>query len=166
MRSVVPREMGPANLPEALKSQAVSARSYFLAGLSPSNPWSDVESYRDSQSYKGIKGEDSTGNVTRAVDATAYQVLKFTSSSHTTTIVRAFYHAVGGGATEASANVFTGSNGKPGSKVTYLPGGPDVDEHGVPYDERRPTSAGTPARSRSPSSRPSWRETRAPMWAR
>ena len=127
VRSVVPREMGPSNLLEALKSQAVSARSYFLAGVSSANPWFDVQSYRDSQSFRGTRGEDAV--VSRAVDATAFQVLTFKG-----TTARTFYHAVGGGATEASANVFTGPTGKPGSKTAYLRGGADVDEHGVPYD--------------------------------
>ena len=41
-------------------------------------------------------------------------------------IARTFYHAVGGGATEASRNVFTGETGKPGAGVPYLKGGPDL----------------------------------------
>ena len=41
-------------------------------------------------------------------------------------IARTFYHAVGGGATEASQNVFTGETGKPGSRTPYLHGGPDL----------------------------------------
>ena len=67
VRSVTPKEMGPANLPETLKSQAVVARSYFLAGVSASTAWLafDVQSYRGSQSYKGTKGENDV--VTQAV---------------------------------------------------------------------------------------------------
>ncbi len=156
VRSVTPQELGPANLQDTLKSQAVVARSYFLAGLSTATGFLayDVESYRASQSYKGTKGEkDAT---TQAVDATAYQVVAFAGVSPagtrhvdvslpsdaggyavdpTLSVARTFYHAVGGGATEASQNVFTGKTGKPGSKTPYLRGGPDVDEHGVPYDE-------------------------------
>lgn len=134
VRSVAPRELGPGNLMETLKTQAVAARSYFLAGLTPKNRWFDVQSIRDSQSYLGIKGENDTVN--RAVDATAYEVLKFKG-----TIARTFYHAVGGGATEASANVFTGPTGTPGSKTNYLMGGPDVDERGIPYDIGAPDYA-------------------------
>ncbi len=147
VRSVTPAELGPANLPETLKSQAVVARSYFLAGLSSSQAWLgyDVESYRASESYRGTKGENST--VTRAVDATAYQVVAYKGTAPRGTrqaavlmpdgsggfapdaayyIARTFYHAVGGGATEASQNVFTSATGKPGSKTPYLRGGPDL----------------------------------------
>jgi SpoIID/LytB domain protein len=121
VRSVTPSEMGPANLPDALKSQAVVARSYFLAGVSASTAWLafDVMSYKGSQSYKGTKGENA--EVTRWVDATAYQVVTYNG-----TIARTFYHAVGGGATEASQNVFTGDDGRPGAKTPYLRGGPDL----------------------------------------
>ena len=127
VRSVTPQELGPANLPDTLKSQAVVARSYFLAGRSPSTNWLafDVESIRDSESYKGTRGENAT--VTRSVDATAYQVVKYyRRSDDTWYIARTFYHAVGGGATEASRNVFTGETGKPGAGTPYLKGGPDL----------------------------------------
>jgi SpoIID/LytB domain protein len=126
VRSVTPREVGPANLPDTLKSQAVVARSYFLAGLKASTAWLafDVESVRDSESYRGTEGEDAT--VTESVDATAYQVLRYRKSDGNWYIARTFYHAVGGGATEASQNVFTGETGKPGSGLPYLKGGPDL----------------------------------------
>jgi peptidoglycan hydrolase-like amidase len=155
VRSVTPQELGPANLQETLKSQAVVARSYFLAGLSTGTGFLafDVESYRDSQSYKGIKGEkDAT---TTAVNATAYQVVAYKGTQpggvgHVDVlfpneagadvadpdyyVARTFYHAVGGGATEASQNVFTGEKGIPGSKTPYLRGAPDLDPNGVAYD--------------------------------
>jgi len=121
VRSVTPSELGPANLDETLKSQAVVARSYFLAGRNPSTKWLafDVASYRGSESYKGTKGENAT--VTKSVDETAYQVVLYHG-----TIARTFYHAVDGGATEASWNVFTGEDGHPGAKTPYLKGGPDM----------------------------------------
>ena len=81
-----------------------------MAGLSTSTGFLayDVESYRDSQSYKGTRGENAV--VSTAVDATAYEVLKYRKSDGTWYIARTFYHAVGGGATEASQNVFTGEH--------------------------------------------------------
>ena len=112
------------------------ARSYFLAGRNPSTAWLafDVQSYRASDSYKGTKGENAT--VTQSVDATAYQVLKYHKRSDDSWhIARTFYHAVGGGATEASQNVFTGETGKPGAGTPYLRGGPDLCP-----DPRDPTS--------------------------
>lgn len=139
VRSVVPAEMGRSNHPEALKAQAVTTRSYFLAGRSKGTTKFlayDVEAYRDQQSYRGERSEDRV--VTEAVDATAYRVLRYVDARGSKPIIRAFYHAVGGGATEASMNVFTTAKGKPGTKVPYLMGGPDVDEDGEAFDERSP----------------------------
>lgn len=164
VRSVAPQEMGPANLPEALGSQAIVTRSYFLAGLSTKTGFLayDVESYRDSQSYKGRKSEKAA--TTQATDATAYQVVVFRGTAPAGTrlapvlmgdspqdaqpdpsyyVARTFYHAVGGGATEASQNVFTTAAGKVGSRTPYLKGGPDVDPDGVPYDAGAPAFAWT-----------------------
>jgi hypothetical protein len=127
VRSVTPTEMGPSNLPETLKTQAVATRSYFLAGRHPDDPWFDVPAYKPSHSYKGIAKEEPA--VSAAVDATAYRVLKWEGR-----IARTFYFAVGGGATETSANVFTNERGEPGATRAYLVGSLDVDEAGVPYD--------------------------------
>ncbi len=155
VRSVTPQELGPSNLEETLKAQAVVARSYFLAGLGTGTSFLayDVEAYRDGQSYKGIKSQRAAD--TQAVDATAYQVVVYQGVApegprHVDVlrpdetgvdvvdpswyVARTFYHAVGGGATEASQNVFTGPTGKPGSRTPYLRGGPDTDADGVAYD--------------------------------
>jgi SpoIID/LytB domain protein len=131
VRSVTPQEVGPSNPMEALKTQAVCARSYWMALRRPRNPWYDVVSIRFSHSYKGIQGEKRIIN--RAVDATAYQVLEFRGQ-----IAKTFYHSTGGGATESSWNVFTNEEGVPGSRTPYLPGGPDLDPNGVPYDVDAP----------------------------
>lgn len=139
VRSVVPEEMGPSNHAEALKAQAVATRSYVLAGRARGNTRFlayDVEAYGERQSYKGVRSEEPI--VTQAVDATAHQVLRYEDGDGSRRIIRAFYHAVGGGATEASMNVFTTASGRPGTRVPYLMGGPDVDEDGEPYDERSP----------------------------
>ncbi|MBX3031811.1 MAG: SpoIID/LytB domain-containing protein [Chloroflexi bacterium] len=132
-RSVVPQEMGPSNPLEALKAQAVVARSYFLAGRKPANGFLvyDVQSVRDSQSYKGVKGEKPATSL--AVRESAGKVVKWKKSGQWV-IARTFYHASGGGATEASMNVFTVASGKPGTQIKYLMGGPDVDDDGRPYD--------------------------------
>jgi SpoIID/LytB domain protein len=133
VRSVVPGEMGPANPPEALKAQAVSTRSYFLAGRNDGTAFLafDVEADAATQSYQGADSEKPA--TTEAVDATAFEVR--TWKGH---IARTFYHAAGGGATEASMNVFTDAAGTPGTRVPYLMGGPDVDEQGRAYDEDSP----------------------------
>lgn len=138
VRSVVPAEMGRSNHPEALKAQAVASRSYFLAGRNKATRFLayDVESYRTSQSYRGIRAEHR--EITPAVDDTAYEVLRYVDPKGRKPIIRAFYHAVGGGATEASMNVFTTAKGKRGTRVPYLMGGADVDEEGDAYDQRSP----------------------------
>jgi SpoIID/LytB domain protein len=136
-RSVVPNEMGRTNHPEALKAQAVAVRSYFLAGRNKGSDKFlsfDVEAYRETHSYQGVESEVPV--ISEAVDATSREVLRYTDGDGSTRVVRAFYHAVGGGATEASMNVFTTEKGKPGTRVAYLMGGPDVDEQGDAYDQR------------------------------
>jgi SpoIID/LytB domain protein len=135
-RSVVPREMGTSNPIEALKAQAVAIRSYFLAGRVKDTTKFlrfDVKAYRESNSYRGVIAE--RPETTQAVDATAREVLRYVDGDGSRRLIRAFYHAVGGGATEASMNVFTTEKGTPGTRVAYLMGGPDVDENGEPYDE-------------------------------
>ncbi len=135
-RSVVPNEMGRTNHPEALKAQAVAVRSYFIAGRNKTGKnflSFDVQSYRETHSYQGVESEVPV--ISEAVDATAREVLRYTDGDGSTRVIRAFYHAVGGGATEASMNVFTTEKGKPGTRVAYLMGGPDVDEDGEAYDE-------------------------------
>ena len=140
VRSVVPEEMGRTNHPEALKAQAVATRSYFIAGRNRGSTSRflgyDVVAYRETHSYKGVHSEVPV--VSEAVDATAYQVLRWVDGDGSNRVIRAFYHAVGGGATEASMNVFTTEKGKPGTRVPYLMGGSDVDEDGDAYDERSP----------------------------
>jgi SpoIID/LytB domain protein len=136
VRSVVPEEMGRTNPPEALKAQAVATRSYVLAGRSRIDRFLsfDVEAHRATHSYKGVRSEDLI--VSDAVDATAYRVLRYVDGDGSRRLIRAFYHAVGGGATEASMNVFTTEKGRPGTRVPYLMGGPDLDAEGEAYDSR------------------------------
>jgi SpoIID/LytB domain protein len=134
-RSVLPHEMGVSNPIEALKAQAVAIRSYFMAGRSRDATRFlrfDVQAYRESHSYRGVVAE--RPQTSDAVDATAGEVLRYVDGNGSRRYIRAFYHAVGGGATEASMNVFTAEKGKPGTRVVYLMGGPDVDENGEPYD--------------------------------
>jgi stage II sporulation protein D len=69
---VVPSEMPRAWLPEALKAQAVAARSYALA-VRKTGSWFDLYPDTRSQVYLGIAGEAPT--TTAAVQATAGQVV-------------------------------------------------------------------------------------------
>ncbi len=73
LRGVVSREMGPAP-PEALKAQAVAARTYAVAHL---GQWAangyDVRDTTDSQVYAGANGE--TADADAAVSATSGAIL-------------------------------------------------------------------------------------------
>ena len=73
VKGVIPKESVPAWADaggfEALKAQAVAARSYVLAGLAAGRRMNDTQ---QSQVYHGATGEDPRTN--RAADATAGQV--------------------------------------------------------------------------------------------
>lgn len=73
VKGVIPKESVPAWADagglEALKAQAVAARSYVLAGLAAGRKMNNTQ---QSQVYHGVSGEDPRTN--RAADATAGQV--------------------------------------------------------------------------------------------
>ncbi|MFC0316204.1 SpoIID/LytB domain-containing protein [Gordonia phosphorivorans] len=73
VKGVIPKESVPAWADsggfEALKAQAVAARSYVLAGLASGRKMNNTQ---QSQVYHGVSGEDPRTN--RAADATAGQV--------------------------------------------------------------------------------------------
>lgn len=106
---VVPREM-PALWPrEALKAQAVVARSYAIASFNKfSNLGFNVCSTTSSQVYGGFDGEHSNSNA--AVDETRGSVLTYNGN-----IVTAFYHSNSGGQTENSENIWS-------NPVAYIKG--------------------------------------------
>ena len=114
---VVPDEMPHTWHAEALKAQAVVARSYALAvrRTGPFDLYDDVRS----QVYNGISAEEPQSNA--AVDATAAQVLL-----HQGTVARTFFFSTSGGKTANVADVW-------GSEpVPYLVSVPD------PYDSASP----------------------------
>ncbi len=103
LASVLGSEMGASWPREALKAQAVVARSYTLVNKRKSrNRAFDVDASVLSQVYKGIKGEDSRTRA--AVDATRGEVLMVGGE-----IVEGFYHSACGGQTEAAAAIWQGS---------------------------------------------------------
>src|SRR5664279_5002009 len=92
LRGVVPAEM-PASWPaEALKSQAIAARSYAEAHVRVGSGSYDLFDDTRSQVYHGSLGEVTAS--TAAISATAGQVLKSGSA-----IINALYHSADGGAT-------------------------------------------------------------------
>jgi len=123
--SVVGGEMVPSWPLEALKAQAVAARSYVLyqrqhrgGGLY------DVGDTAAWQVYHGVESEARSTHA--AVQATAGQVL-----SHNGQIIEAVYHASSGGHTENVEDIW-------GSPKPYLRGVPDYDM-GTPVFEWRKT---------------------------
>lgn len=99
---VVRSEMDPRWPPEALRAQAVAARSLAVhsAGRFAAEGY-DVRSTTDSQVYGGVAAEDA--RTTTAVDATRGQVILYDGR-----VVFAAFHADSGGATENSEFVWGG----------------------------------------------------------
>lgn len=113
---VVEFEMGSSFHPEALKAQAVAARSYVLYHRN-SRPWFDVHSDTRSQVYRGL--ERLSPLVWEATQATRGMVLTYDNQ-----FINAMYSSSSGGHT-------VGVEGVP-----YLQGFPDVTQrprfgHGI-----------------------------------
>ncbi len=98
---VVPKEMSSGWPLEALKAQAVVARTFALYQREKNrdHPY-DVSATTSSQVYGGLDAE--TPNSVRAVDETKGEVL-----FHEGRLILAYYHANSGGATEDAKNVWT-----------------------------------------------------------
>nr|MBA2506026.1 SpoIID/LytB domain-containing protein [Thermoleophilaceae bacterium] len=119
VKGVVPGEMPTSWSLEALKSQAVVARSYALA-TDRGGPLFDQYPDTRSQVYKGASAEVASTN--RAVEETAGQILRYDGKPAVT-----YYFSTSGGKTENVENVFYG--GKPAPYLT------SVDD---PYDSGSP----------------------------
>ncbi len=105
LAGVVPREMPAAWAAEALKAQAVAARSYALAHRAVGKSF-DLYADVRSQVYGGIPAEDA--RATAAIEATAGEVLFYAGK-----IVDALFHSTSGGRTVSAQEAF-------GSDVPYL----------------------------------------------
>ena len=112
LRGVVPWEMPYYWEPEALKAQAVVARSYALATLKPSTLF-DLYADTRSQVYGGVAAEKVSTN--RAIAATAGRVLLWRGRVATT-----FYHSTSGGRTAPIDQVWPNA-----APVPYLVSVPD-----------------------------------------
>src|SRR5207253_7123782 len=75
LQGVVPREMPQTWEPEALKAQAVAARSYALSHLTASTAGFDVYGDERGQVYGGLEAEQPTTNA--AVRSTAGTVVTY-----------------------------------------------------------------------------------------
>lgn len=128
--SVLPSEMPAVWNIEALKAQAVAARSYAVANLAKHQVEGyDLKANTEDQVYVGVQVETEASN--RAVAETEGLVLK-----HNARVVSAFFHSAGGGATEQAEHVW-------GSKVPYLKSVPDFDEESPHFNWQRKIDVST-----------------------
>jgi stage II sporulation protein D len=123
IKGVVPLE-SPASWPiEALKAQAVAARSYALG--TGGGPIFDHYDTTASQVYGGYSAEQARTN--RAVAKTRGEVLR-----HRGKVIVAYFHSTSGGHTEDNENIFTGSTPLP-----YIRGVRDPWDKTSPYHRWR-----------------------------
>jgi stage II sporulation protein D len=120
---VVPAEMPQNWSAEALKAQAVAARSYALATRNVAAPY---DAYADtrSQMYLGLSVE--SPSTTSAVNATKRQVLTFNGKVATT-----YFYSTSGGRTESSLDWI-------GTPLPYLVSVPDPYDAISPYHDWGP----------------------------
>ena len=100
LKGVVPYEMGDGFPEEALKAQAVCARTYALSHLNPKNAWDVVDTTND-QVFRGLS--QSSPKSEQAVEDTAGLVLTCDGK-----LITAWYSASNGGQTELPSNIWTG----------------------------------------------------------
>ncbi|NCJ05289.1 SpoIID/LytB domain-containing protein [Synechococcales cyanobacterium C] len=120
LASVVGKEMYPSWPQEALKAQAVAARSYALFRRQrQQSQLYDLGNTTTYQVYDGINSE--TESTRSAVQATAGQILTYQGK-----VIEAVFHSASGGHTENSENVWSAA-------VPYLRGVPDFDQSAPVY---------------------------------
>lgn len=115
LRGVVPAEMSASWPAEALRAQAVAARTYTLAHLDPLAPY-DVCATDDCQVYRGRDAEQAATDA--AVWDTQGQVLTYQG-----TFARTYYHSDSGGVIASAAEVW-------GRDIAYLQAFRDVASDG------------------------------------
>lgn len=121
---VVPKEMPHTWAKEALKAQAVAARTYalYIKSKSADKPY-DVQSTTTSQVYGGFDSEKKESNL--AVDETRGEVITCDGK-----LIVAYFHSSSGGHTEDSKNVWS-------ADLPYLKGIPDRFSADIPNGEWR-----------------------------
>ncbi len=118
---VVPAEIGSSSDPEALKAQAVAARTYLIGSLEKHKKHNfNLCTTTSCQVYKGFAGEYASTN--KAVDDTAGKKLTYQGK-----IAEVFYFSSSGGRTEDAKNVW-------GNDIPYLKSVEDKYESGKSYN--------------------------------
>ncbi|WP_241426684.1 SpoIID/LytB domain-containing protein [Dysosmobacter acutus] len=132
VKGVIPYEMSGDWPLEALKAQAVCARTYGARTTKHLSSYGfDLCGGTDCQVYRGTAS--ATSNSNRAVEETAGQCLYYNGS-----YIDAVYHASDGGATEDAANVWGGDTG-------YLIGKQDPYEGTISIPNYQYTVSYTPS---------------------
>ncbi|MDR0671940.1 MAG: SpoIID/LytB domain-containing protein [Oscillospiraceae bacterium] len=112
VKGVIPYEMNPSWPLEALKAQAICAKSYAAANLSKHREYGfDLCATTDCQVYHGTGS--ASANSDRAVDETMGYY-----AYHGDKVASTVYHSSNGGSTESAVNVW-------GTDVAYLRAVPD-----------------------------------------
>ena len=120
-KGVLPNEMASDWPLEALKAQAVVARTYAIANLNKFRSYGfDLSNDTSSQVYRGLRS--ATEKTDRAVDETAGEFVRYEGQ-----LCTVYYFAADGGATEDSENVWTES------AVPYLRGVKDPYEADIEF---------------------------------
>ncbi len=120
LKGLVPYEMSDSFPLEALKAQAIAARSYAVRGIRPDRDY-DLSDDTNDQVYRGLLHEHTRAH--RAVKETEGIVLTYNEQ-----IIQAYYTASNGGETESSAHAWGGEG------FSYLPVREDK------YDAENPQS--------------------------
>lgn len=116
LKGVVPSEMPSSWELEALKAQAIAARSYAIANLGKrASLGFDLKDTPEDQAYGGASAE--TGKTNSAVDETSGLVL-----THNYKVVSAFYSASAGGHTVTSKQAW-------GNDLPYIRAVPSFDDN-------------------------------------
>lgn len=127
IQGVVAREMPHSWPSEALKAQAVAARSYALKNVLKGKPY-DLYADARSQVYGGIAAEQPA--TTAAVRVTAGRVVTYGGE-----IASTYYFSTSGGRTASALDVF-------GFSVPYLVSRPDPWDKASPYHRWGPVLIG------------------------
>lgn len=117
---VVPQEM-PHNWPkDALKAQAVAARTFAMNSIGTRDTKGyDVDSTTNSQVYNGVTYENPTVN--KLIDETRGEIITYQGKT-----IQAFFHSSAGGYTENAQNVW-------GTDIPYLKAVEDYDQKSSRY---------------------------------
>jgi SpoIID/LytB domain protein len=125
LRGVVPSEMPKTWASEALKAQAVAARSYALSHLHPANGFDLYPDTRD-QVYLGIPHE--APSTTAAVNATAGQVVLYKGK-----VASTYFFSTSGGRTASVQDINPAA-----APIPYLVSVPDPYDSISPYHDWGP----------------------------